>query len=68
MESGPIIDTLQDLCKRCYSCVRRCPAKAIRVQNGQAEVIEQRCIGCGRCVHACSQGAKRVASQLTHVE
>jgi signal transduction histidine kinase/Fe-S-cluster-containing hydrogenase component 2 len=68
MDHGPIIHTLQDRCKRCYSCVRRCPAKAIRVQAGQAEVIEQRCIGCGRCVRACSQGAKRVASGLPLAE
>jgi signal transduction histidine kinase/Fe-S-cluster-containing hydrogenase component 2 len=38
------------------------------VQGGQAEVIEERCIGCGRCVRACSQGAKRVTSGLDQVE
>jgi len=32
--------------------------KAIRIVNGQAEVMSERCIGCGNCVRVCSQGAK----------
>jgi len=42
----------------CYTCVRECPAKAIRIYNGQAEVISERCIGCGNCIKVCSQDAK----------
>jgi iron only hydrogenase large subunit-like protein len=38
--------------------VRECPVKAIKIINGQAEVINDRCIGCGNCVKVCSQGAK----------
>lgn len=44
----------------CFTCVRECPAKAIRIRDGQAEVIVERCIGCGNCVHVCSQNAKQV--------
>lgn len=36
----------------------RMPVKAIRIINGQAEVVSERCIGCGNCVKVCSQGAK----------
>jgi len=32
--------------------------KAIKIVNGQAEVISQRCIGCGNCTKVCSQKAK----------
>jgi iron only hydrogenase large subunit-like protein/nitrogen-specific signal transduction histidine kinase len=32
--------------------------KAIKIINGQAEVLNDRCIGCGNCVKVCSQGAK----------
>ena len=46
----------------CYTCVRECPAKAIRIANGQAEVIAERCIACGNCVRVCSQRAKQVRS------
>jgi iron only hydrogenase large subunit-like protein/nitrogen-specific signal transduction histidine kinase len=38
--------------------VRECPAKAIRIEGGQAEVIADRCIACGNCTKVCSQGAK----------
>lgn len=59
--------TALDRCRRCYSCVRRCPAKAIRVQGGQAEVLAERCISCGRCASVCSQGARHVASNVPRV-
>jgi signal transduction histidine kinase/iron only hydrogenase large subunit-like protein len=38
--------------------VRECPVKAIKIINGQAEVLEERCIACGNCTRVCSQGAK----------
>ena len=44
----------------CYTCVRECPAKAIRIADGQAEVVPARCIGCGNCVRVCSQHAKHM--------
>jgi signal transduction histidine kinase/ferredoxin len=47
--------------------VRECPAKAIRVADGQAEVIPERCIGCGNCVRVCSQGAKAVLDSKAQV-
>ena len=53
-----LVFTVKDRCRVCYTCVRECPVKAIRILNGQAEVIDQRCIGCGNCVKVCSQGAK----------
>jgi iron only hydrogenase large subunit-like protein/nitrogen-specific signal transduction histidine kinase len=53
-----LVFTLRDRCRVCYTCVRECPAKAIRIANGQAEVIHERCIGCGSCTKLCSQGAK----------
>jgi iron only hydrogenase large subunit-like protein len=40
--------------------VRECPAKAIKVLNGQATVIAEQCIACGNCVKVCTQKAKRI--------
>jgi len=53
-----LVFTLKDRCRVCYTCLRECPVKAIKIINGQAEVINDRCIGCGNCVKVCSQGAK----------
>ena len=53
-----LVFTIKDRCRVCYTCVRECPVKAIKIINGQAEVINDRCIGCGNCVKVCSQGAK----------
>ncbi len=44
----------------CYTCVRECPVKAIRISNGQAQVVGDRCIACGNCVRICSQHAKQM--------
>ncbi len=53
-----LVYTIKELCRTCYTCVRECPARAIRIVGGQAEVIEERCIACGNCTKVCSQGAK----------
>jgi len=55
-----VVWTIEEKCNRCYTCIRECPAKAIKVENGQAKVIASRCVGCGHCVSVCSQGAKAV--------
>ncbi|MGA9294884.1 MAG: [Fe-Fe] hydrogenase large subunit C-terminal domain-containing protein [Ignavibacteriaceae bacterium] len=62
-----IVTTILDKCKRCYSCVRECPAKAIRVINGQATVLTERCIVCGHCIKVCSQNAKQILSDSEKV-
>ena len=51
-------------CQDCYKCVRHCPVKAIRVEDGCASVIPELCIVCGQCVEFCPNGAKRVRDDL----
>ncbi|WP_428770706.1 [Fe-Fe] hydrogenase large subunit C-terminal domain-containing protein [Treponema sp. HNW] len=51
-------------CQDCYKCVRQCPVKAIRVENGHAMIIPEMCIVCGTCVIKCPAKAKRVRSDL----
>ena len=53
-----LVYTIKELCRTCYTCVRECPARAIRIVGGQAEVITERCVACGNCTKVCSQGAK----------
>jgi PAS domain S-box-containing protein len=38
--------------------------KAIRMHEGQANVVPQRCISCGTCVRECPQGAKSYRRDL----
>ncbi len=57
---GPI-QTVKERCRKCYACVRNCPVKAIKVNQDFAEVIHDRCIGCGKCLKFCSQQAKVIA-------
>ncbi len=62
------VTTVKERCRMCYTCVRECPAKAIRVATGQAEVVDERCIACGNCVLVCSQDAKQVRSATGELE
>ena len=55
-----IVSTIPEKCRRCYACVRECPAKAIKVVAGQATVIAEQCVACGNCVKVCTQKAKRI--------
>jgi len=55
-----VVSTIKEKCRRCYTCVRKCPAKAIKVEEGQAKVVEERCIACGSCIRVCPQEARAV--------
>ncbi len=63
-----LVFTIKDRCRVCFTCVRECPVKAIKIINGQAEVLNDRCIGCGNCVRVCSQGAKVPLRSIEAVE
>jgi iron only hydrogenase large subunit-like protein len=62
----PII-TYKERCRLCYSCVRSCPVKAIKVEQGFAEIIYDRCIGCGNCL-SCPQNAKVVVDKMVNTQ
>lgn len=48
----------RDKCVGCTSCIKRCPTKAIRVQNKKAKILNERCIDCAECVRICEHHAK----------
>ncbi|TWJ18854.1 sigma 54-interacting transcriptional regulator [Geobacter argillaceus] len=62
------ITTNPDKCRKCYSCVRSCPVKAIKVEESYTEIIYSRCIGCGNCLNNCPQKAKQVSDKLVETE
>jgi DNA-binding NtrC family response regulator/iron only hydrogenase large subunit-like protein len=55
-----VVTTNKEKCQTCYSCIRNCPTKAIKVEEGQAKIVEERCISCGYCVRVCAQQAKKI--------
>lgn len=65
--TSPYLDFKNAKCKDCFKCLRECPVKAIRYENHQAKIIEQRCILCGKCTLVCPQNAKQVHSETDAV-
>jgi len=63
----PLVFALKDRCRVCYSCIRECPVKAIKIVDGQAEVMPERCIACGNCIKVCSQEAKSYLTSKNEV-
>ncbi|HBG17696.1 MAG TPA: histidine kinase, partial [Firmicutes bacterium] len=55
-------------CRDCYKCIRYCPVKAIGLKEGQAWVVEEKCILCGKCIAVCPQQAKSTVSQVPLLE
>ena len=55
-------------CRNCYKCIRNCPVKSIRFSGGQANIIGDECVLCGRCFVVCPQNAKEIVSSLEIVK
>jgi iron only hydrogenase large subunit-like protein len=64
MERLNPIYTKERECQDCHKCIRECPVKAIRVQDGYARVVPELCIMCGNCVLVCPSNAKQVRDDL----
>lgn len=39
------------------ACLKVCPVEAIRIRDGKAIMLEDKCIDCGECVKVCTTGA-----------
>ncbi len=46
-----------DKCDGRMACMRVCPTQAIRVRDGKAALLNDRCIDCGECVRICPNHA-----------
>jgi iron only hydrogenase large subunit-like protein len=55
-------------CQDCYKCIRKCPVKSIKVEKGQASILFERCIYCGRCVVNCPAHAKHYRNDVEKVK
>lgn len=60
---------VNELCKGCVNCIKRCPTEAIRIRVGKAQITEERCIDCGECIRRCPNHAKTaITDSLTDIQ
>ena len=64
MDSRKPVYTEKTECQDCFKCVRKCPVKAIEIEEGRASIASDLCIFCGHCVDVCSTKAKKVRDDL----
>jgi len=57
MHVGNSVRISAELCRECMHCLRICPTQALRVRNGNPEILEHLCIDCGACMRVCGTGA-----------
>jgi len=50
---------IEDKCKGCTTCLKRCPTEAIRIRDGHAVIKTEKCIDCGECIRVCPNKAKK---------
>lgn len=60
--------TIKNNCVDCYKCVRRCPVKAIKIEDGSAQIVPDLCIACGTCYRVCPAKAKQPRNDLTRAK
>jgi iron only hydrogenase large subunit-like protein len=58
----PLITVDEEKCNNCQACVTVCPVKlCIDASGEKTSVIDELCIGCGRCISGCLQQARSYA-------
>ena len=60
--------TIKNNCQDCYKCVRRCPVKAIKIEDNSAMIVPDLCIACGTCYRVCPAKAKQPRNDLTRAK
>ncbi|GMO28489.1 MAG: methyl-accepting chemotaxis protein [Spirochaetaceae bacterium] len=55
----PLITVDQEKCNNCHACITACPVKLCIDASGEKVcVVDELCIGCGRCIAVCLQNAR----------
>ena len=62
-----LIEVDKNKCNLSFTCIRACPAKAIKIADSQAIILGNKCIGCGNCVVVCAQNAISFRNEIEKV-
>ncbi|MGQ1788023.1 MULTISPECIES: [Fe-Fe] hydrogenase large subunit C-terminal domain-containing protein [unclassified Saccharicrinis] len=62
-----LIEVDKEKCNLSFTCIRACPAKAIKIADNSANIIVNKCIGCGNCVTVCAQNAISFRNEIDKV-
>lgn len=54
-------------CTQCMDCLPHCPEGAITKGEYGIVLKRKKCVGCGKCVEFCSNGARMISGSLIHV-
>lgn len=56
-----------EACVTCGACVRRCPSKAMRIEDGTLHIDDTKCLSCGVCIRLCPQKALHPGRKGYHI-
>ena len=63
---SPVIYVDEEKCRNCHTCIAVCPVKICIDGSGEKVVINHDlCIGCGRCISACTHEARRIIDDFS---
>ena len=64
----PQLMTYSNKCTGCGYCVKACPNKAVKIENGLSVTDREKCTACGACVDVCPTQSREIAGKMTTVQ
>ncbi len=55
-------------CDNCYKCLRVCPTKAISFNSSGIEIVDSKCIKCGRCQNVCGNDVIQIINEVENIK